>query len=155
MALYKGSTKVSWTWVGFEPSNVWTTWQLLTKTSAWYNWADAPETGIWSSNDTYENVVYLSQAEYDALTTKDPNTLYSTPDGEAGSFVDDTAFWSSWDWVTDKAPSQNAVYDKVASMVTDINNKASIVYITQDDYDELPSSKLTDWVNYVIIEEDA
>lgn len=30
--------------------------------------------------------------------------------------VDDTAFWNSWDWSTDKAPSQNAVYDKIVSM---------------------------------------
>lgn len=29
------------------------------------------------------NMVYLSQAEYDALTTKDENTLYLTPVEEA------------------------------------------------------------------------
>lgn len=30
--------------------------------------------------------------------------------------VDDTAYWSSWDWEASKAPSQNAVYDKISSM---------------------------------------
>ena len=44
------------------------------------------EQWIISSNDTYEDVVHLTQEEYDALETKDPNTLYSTPDS-----------WS-WGW---------------------------------------------------------
>ena len=34
---------------------------------------------ITSSNNTYNNIIYLSQNDYDALSTKDPNTLYSTP----------------------------------------------------------------------------
>lgn len=97
MALYKGSTKVSWSSNWFNPSNSGTTGQLLTKTAAWYNWADAPETGIWSSNDTYENVIYLSQAEYDALTTKDPNTLYSTPDDAESWAFEPENVWTEWD----------------------------------------------------------
>lgn len=145
MALYKWSVKVSWSaGTGFDPQNTGTTGQVLTKTATGYNWDDATWS-IESSNDTYDNIIYLSQAEYDALTEYEPNTLYSTPD-EADEVVDDTAYWQSWDWVTDVAPSKNAVYDI-------IETKASIVYITQDDYDNLPSSKLTDWVNYVIIEE--
>lgn len=118
MALYKGSTKVSWSaGAGFDPQNTGTVGQVLTKTSTGYNWDDATWS-IESSNDTYDNIIYLSQAEYDALVTKDPNTLYSTPDGEAGSFVDDTVFWSNWDWVTDKAPSMNVVYDKVSWLLS-------------------------------------
>lgn len=30
--------------------------------------------------------------------------------------VNDTAYWSSWDWVTEIAPSKNAVYDKIESI---------------------------------------
>ena len=30
--------------------------------------------------------------------------------------VDNTAYWSSWDWVTEIAPSKNAVYDKIDSI---------------------------------------
>lgn len=36
-----------------------------------------------SSNCTYCNVIYLSQSDYDSLTTKDPNTLYSTPEWDS------------------------------------------------------------------------
>ena len=41
---------------------------------------------IGSSNDTYENIIHLSQADFNALQNKDPNTLYSTPDDESGAF---------------------------------------------------------------------
>lgn len=46
---------------------------------------------------------------------------YNIPSG--GGSVDDTAFSNSRDGETWKAPSQNAVYDKITSMDTDINNK--------------------------------
>ena len=36
--------------------------------------------------------------------------------------VDDTAFWSSWDWVTDKAPSMNAIYDVLGDVETLLSN---------------------------------
>lgn len=39
------------------------------------------------------------------------------------SQVSDTAYASSWDWVTDTAPSKNAVYDKISSMDTTISGK--------------------------------
>lgn len=35
--------------------------------------------------------------------------------------VSDTAYWSSWNWVTWIAPSKNAVYDKISSMDTTIS----------------------------------
>lgn len=77
---------------------------------------------IGSSNNTYENIIHLSQSDYEALETKDPNTLYSTPEGEEWTFVDNTAFWPSWDWVTDKAPSMNAVYDVLWDVETLLSN---------------------------------
>lgn len=39
------------------------------------------------------------------------------------SQVSDTAYASSWDWVTTTAPSQNAVYDKISAMDTTISWK--------------------------------
>lgn len=39
------------------------------------------------------------------------------------SQVSDTAYASSWDWVTDTAPSKNAVYDKISAMDTTISGK--------------------------------
>jgi len=60
--------------------NWWTAGQVLKKTANWVEWWDAPATWVISSNDTYEDMVHLSQAEYEALATKDPNTFYSTPE---------------------------------------------------------------------------
>ena len=116
MALYKGSQKVSWSGNSFNPQNAGTTWQVLSKTASWYEWDDAPATGVWSSNNTYEDIIYLSQSDYDALTTKDPNTLYSTPDGEGwepfdpsnawttGQVLTKTAWWYDWETI-DALPS--------------------------------------------------
>lgn len=39
------------------------------------------------------------------------------------SQVDNTAYDNTWDWVTNKAPSQNAVYDKISAMDTTIGWK--------------------------------
>ena len=46
-----------------------------------------PSGDITSSNHTYDDIVHLSQAEYEALENKDPNTMYSTPDDESGAFL--------------------------------------------------------------------
>ena len=49
----------------FNPSNAGTEWQVLTKTSTGYNWADAQ---WW-----WGNVIAMTQAEYNALTTEEKN----------------------------------------------------------------------------------
>ena len=41
--------------------------------------------------------------------------------------VSDTAYWSSWDWVTGIAPSKNAVYDKLNAMDTTIAWKQNTI----------------------------
>ena len=87
------------------------------------NWTTISNTWVLSSNNTYNNVIYLSQADYEALQDKDPNTLYCTPEGTWISVVDDTAYSSSWNWVTTLAPSKNAVYDKLNTMDTNISWK--------------------------------
>ena len=86
------------------------------------NWTEYKIGSVDSSNDTYNNIVHISQEDYDALENPDENTLYSTPDWEAEWFVEDTPFWSSWDWVTDKAPSMNAVYDVLWDVETLLAN---------------------------------
>ena len=60
----------------------WTVWQVLTKTNDWMDWETPAATWVISSNHTYEDMVHLSQAEYDALVSPDPDTFYSTPDDE-------------------------------------------------------------------------
>ena len=89
------------------------------------------------------------------------------------SQVSDTAYWVSWDWETSTAPSQNAVYDKMESIkevpstwnVWDVLTKTNDWYefaapqawseidaMTQADYNDLPNTKLTDWVWRLIYE---
>lgn len=94
----------------------WTTWVVTWKVyTAWdgisINNEVITNTWVLSSNNTYNNIVYMTQAEYDALQNKDPNTLYSTPDWADIQVVDDTPFAASWDWDTIHAPSKNAIYD--------------------------------------------
>ena len=55
------SSTVNW----FNPSNAWTEWQVLTKTSTGYDWANAQ---WW-----WGNVIAMTQAEYNALTTEEKN----------------------------------------------------------------------------------
>lgn len=63
----------------FSPTSAWTTWQVLTKTAWWYDWA-AP-TG-WISNDTTWTTTTVTaiwagtEAEYNALSTHNANTIY-------------------------------------------------------------------------------
>lgn len=46
----------------------------------------------------------------------------STASWSASAVIDDTAYWSSWDWDTTHAPSKNAVYDEVHAIEWDISN---------------------------------
>lgn len=97
----------------------WTNIKTVNNTSLLGSWNIV---ALWSSNNTYENIIHLSQSDYDNLGTYDDETFYSTPDGEAWSFVDNTAFWPSWDGVVDKAPSMNAVYDVLGDVETLLAN---------------------------------
>ena len=41
--------------------------------------------------------------------------------------VSDTAYWTSWNWITGIAPSKNAVYDKISAMDTTIAGKQATI----------------------------
>lgn len=75
-----------------------------------------------------------------------------------GQVLTKTASGYAWDDVPTELPSSGTTWH-VLTKTADGNAWSAIpeqiVYITQDDYDLLPSSKLTDWINYVIIEEDS
>ena len=68
------------------------------------NWTAYTVGWIESSNDTYENIIHLSQEEYDELETKDPDTLYSTPDSSTDPAL--SIIWEikifSWTTIPDK-----------------------------------------------------
>lgn len=46
MALYRWSTKLAGIWAWFNPTNLWTNGQVLTRNSNWYGYADAPVTSV-------------------------------------------------------------------------------------------------------------
>ena len=46
----------------------------------------------------------------------------STAGSSAAWVISDTAYWSSWYWDTTHAPSKNAVYDEVQTVLTSISN---------------------------------
>ena len=116
---------IAWTWIAIDPT---TNTISNTQTSAeWWNitWTLSDQTDlqsalddkVGSSNDTIHNVVHLSQADYDALTTKDENTWYSTPDSWSGWFVPEnagstwqvlkkTATWYNWGNIDSMATAQ-------------------------------------------------
>ena len=60
------------------------------------------------------------------------------------SQVSDTAYANTWDWVTDTAPSKNAVYDKISTMDTTIGDKAN----TSDVLTKTNTTSYTPTANY-------
>ena len=67
------------------------------------------------------------------------------------SQVSDTAYASSWNWVTDTAPSKNAVYDKINAMDTAISWKADssslATVATSGSYNDLSNKPTIPTVN--------
>lgn len=126
----------------------WQTWDVSISSAEWWNitWTLSNQTDlntalaskVWSSNNTINNVIHLSQADYDALATKDENTWYSTPDGaswwfepeNAGStwqVLKKTATWYNWGNIDSMATTQpsNPV---VGSSYYDVTNNVIKVY---------------------------
>ena len=61
-----------------------------------------------------------TEAQYNAITTKDTNTRYWITDDTTnggGAVADDTAYGASWDGSTD-APTKNVVYNKIESITS-------------------------------------
>lgn len=100
---WKQEALTVWDWIDIDSNNV------------------ISNTWVLSSNNTYDNLIYLSQQDYDNLVTKDPETLYCTPWMPDIYIVDDTPYWASWSWDSTHSPSRNAVYNKIN---TDLNTKA-------------------------------
>ena len=61
-------------YIRYYNSSVWSAWRSASTSSE----------GIISSNDTVDNIITLTKAEYNALTTKEKNTLYNIIDDDLG-----------------------------------------------------------------------
>ena len=81
------------------------------------NWVSYTVGWVESSNDTYENIIHLSQAEYDALETKDPDTLYSTPDSVESTVYKTIIITLTSDWWDDSEQTVSAVWVTISNTV--------------------------------------
>lgn len=78
-----------------------------------------------TTNDNYSS---MSQSEAEAGTVTTARTISAKELKKAIKYhaVDDTAYGSGWDWVTDIAPSQNAVYDKIESLSSTVQTTGNM-----------------------------
>ena len=131
---------------------------------------------ISATNTTYESKAAVQNGTDVSLVTTWEKYIWNNKADTA--IVSDTFYWSSWDWDITHAASKNAVYDKINSMDTTISGKQATlvswtniksvngnsllgswdlnvnenVFIRQSDYDNLPSSKTSDWKTYIIFD---
>ena len=117
----------------FDPANAGTMGQFLKKTNDGYQWADVPSWSsqtytAWDGIDITNNVISATDrftptnqwSTGQVLKKSGANSYYWANEswwGGWGSHVSNTPYWPSWDGVTDTAPSKNAIYDKIESMV--------------------------------------
>ena len=70
----------------------------------------------------------------------------STASGSASAVISDTAYAASWDWDTTHAPSKNAVYDEVQTVLSDISTINTNITNIQGDITSI-NNKLWDWIS--------
>ena len=107
---YENKSAVSW----------WTDLSLVT-TGEKYTWNNKQD--ALTSQTTYTSKWTSSKVPQISTNNLWQVTWITEIDIVYPSQVNDTAFGSSWNWVTAISPSKNAVYDKIASMDTAINGK--------------------------------
>lgn len=140
----------------FEPDNTGAMWQYLKKTNDGYAWATIPWWATytaWSWIDITNNVI-SNEKPFDptnsgtvgyVLKASGANTYYRWPESwwgwGWGWSVSDTPYWPSWDWVTNVAPSKNAIYDKIESMAAEqevkVRQMHDSVLLTQEEMREI------------------
>ena len=124
----------------FEPDNAGAMGQYLKKTNDGYAWANIPWWGgttytAWDWIDITNNVISNTNrfnptntaTIWYVLKASGVNSYYRAPEswwgwGWGGS-VSNTPYGPDWDWVTNVAPSKNAIYDKIESMNADTQVK--------------------------------
>ena len=96
---------------------LWTTANSNIKALMYYDWTYYR---VWSTSNTNTTYSTMSVSEWQTGTATSARTMRADYLKSIIKYhaVDDTAYASSWDWKTDIAPSQNAVYDKIESLST-------------------------------------
>ena len=105
--------KLGWADAGTDAFHLWSSSNVNVKVLMYYDWDYYK---VWSvRNTTY---YAMSVEEWQTGTSTSQRTMRADYLKQIIKYqaVDDTAYWSGWDWVTDTAPSKNAVYDKIQSL---------------------------------------
>lgn len=120
MALYRWSTKLAGIWAWFNPTNLWTNGQVLTRNSSWYGYADAPVTSVWWATWT----VWLKTINNESIVW---------------SWNIDIWWWADYSWVT-----------KTISWWEVELSIRTIVDTPTSDFTLTAPSELAEWEEYVI-----
>jgi len=129
------------------------------KTLLYYDWTYYRTWSTTNSNTTYSA---MSVAEWQTGTATSGRLMTAANLKQIIKYhaVSDTAYDSTWDWVTDIAPSKNAVYDKIESLSSSIPSSSATApsspvewqlwYDTTND-----QLKVYDWTNWKIVWDDS
>jgi hypothetical protein len=103
-----------------------------TSSADWYLTKEDFATFNWKQNALSTQTAYTSKWSATKVPQITTNSLGQVTEITEVSItypnqVSDTAYASSWDWVTWTAPSKNAVYDKISSMDTTISGKQNTI----------------------------
>ena len=89
-------------------------------------------TWSWKQDALTAQTAYTSKWSVTKVPQITTNTLWQVTwitevDITHPSQIDNTTYWTSWNWVTDKAPTKDAVYDKISAMDTAIAWKQATI----------------------------
>ena len=121
---------------------LWTTANSNIKALIYYDWTYYR---CWSTTNANTTYSAMSVAEWQTGTATSSRTMRADYLKQIIKYhaVSDTAYDSTWDWVTSIAPSKNAVYDKINSIDAVIPSAAtSSNQLADKDY-------VNDWINSV------
>lgn len=131
----------TWIWLSFGSGNmtITNTWVTSVNSQTWDVTLTIPTVptnvsdfvnDAWyiTANDLPTVDTSMSDSSTNAVQNKVIKSYVDTQVQEATAWaVSDTAYWSSWDWITGIAPSKNAVYDKISAMDTTIAWKQNTI----------------------------
>ena len=126
---------------------LWTTANSNIKALLYYDWTYYRCWSTTNSNTTYSS---MSVSEWQTGTATSSRAMTAANLKQIIKYhaVSDTEYGSSWDWKTDIAPSQNAVYDKIETVVGSIpTDNAQLAngcsYLTSWDLPDFSKYQLT------------
>jgi hypothetical protein len=99
MALYRWSTKLAGISNWFNPNNLWSVWQVLTRNSSWYGYADAPVTSV--NSQTWEviiNAVPSWGTDWQVLSKVSGSVAWADPSWWIENDTTGTTSTVTWIW---------------------------------------------------------